>query len=120
MKRTKRIAAGVASLAMVASMALALPMGASAATAYDTTLATQTVSKSVSTDGTSANVTSETVNGTTTLKKVLRIDDTANIPKAEFKFTTKAGTAIAATYDSSNNKLLTLPVLAGVNPQSIT
>lgn len=120
MKRMKRIAAGAASLAMVASMALSMPLGASAATAYDTTLATQTVSKSVSTDGTSANVTSETVNGTTTLKKVLRIDDTANIPSATFKFTTSAGTAIEATYDSTNNKLLTLPVLAGVNPQSIT
>ena len=97
MKRTKRIAAGMASLAMIASMALSMPLGASAATAYDTTLATQTVSKSVSTDGTSANVTSETVNGTTTLKKVLRIDDTANIPSATFKFTTSAGTAIEAT-----------------------
>ena len=119
MKR-KRIAAGVASLAMAASMALSMPIGASAATAYDTTLATQEVSKSVSTDGTSANVTSETVNGTTTLKKVLQIDDTANIPSATFKFTTSAGTAIAATYNSETNALVTLPVLAGVNPQSIS
>ena len=118
MKR-KHFAAAAASLTMTAFLTF-VPFSANAETKYDTALATRIVNKSISTDGATAIITNETINGTATLKKVLRIDDTANIPKAEFKFITKAGTAIPATYDSSTNELKTMQVLAGVNPQKIT
>ena len=122
MKRTKRIAAGAASLAMVASMALSMPLGAGAAgTKYDVpsgsnnALITGTVSTSNAfsdTNGTaiSADITTD---NTTMLKKVLEIEDGTNIPACSFTFTATAGSAVNATNS-------TLAVLAGVDPDKIT
>lgn len=121
MKR-KRIAAGVASLAMAASMALSMPIGASAAgTNYDVpsgsnnALIAGTVSKtSAYSDTAGTALTNDlTTDNTTMLKKILEIEDGANIPACSFTFTATAGTAAAAT-DS------TLAVLAGVDPDKIT
>lgn len=122
MKRTKRIAAGIASLAMIASMALSMPLGASAAgTKYDVpsgsnnALITGTVSQSSAysdTNGTPITADLATDN-TTVLKKVLEIEDGANIPACSFTFTATAGSAVDATSS-------TLAVLAGVDPDKIT
>ena len=122
MKKMKRIAAGAASLAMIASMALSMPLGAGAAgTKYDVpgesnnALITGTVSKSSAysdTNGT-AIAADITTDNTTMLKKVLEIEDGVNIPACSFTFTATAGSAVAATNS-------TLAVLAGVDPDKIT
>ena len=118
MKRMKRIAAGAASLAMIASMAVAMPLGASAAaTAYEGIITGTTATNSALTESvtyTDSNSASQTINSynATELKKVLVIEDDANIPAVSFKYTASAGSAIAAT-------TTTHEVLAGLNPCSI-
>ena len=98
MKRTKRIAAGVALLAMVASMALSMPLGAGAAgTTYSSTLTTENGLK------------------TTTLDKYLVIDESANVPNSSFTFNVTAGTAIQADKDHGK-----LAVLAGIGTPTLT
>ena len=68
--KTKRIAAAVASLGLIASMAVVMPMGASAAgTTYSSTLTTDDALK------------------TTTLDKYLVMDAGANVPNSSFTFT---------------------------------
>ena len=96
--KTKRIAAEVASLGLIASMAVVMPMGASAAgTTYSSTLTTDDALK------------------TTTLDKYLVMDAGANVPNSSFTFTVTAGSAIAA--DKDNGKLA---VLAGVGSPALT
>ena len=108
MKRMKRIAAGAASLAMVASMALAMPLGASAVgTQYTAGLTTAT-------DGT--NPVSQ---NTTTIDKYLVMDVNANVPNANFDFSiapydsTSAEKAVITAASGSN-----LAVINGVTTQS--
>ena len=92
MKRTKRIAAGVASLAMVASMALSMPLGASAA---------------------GTNYTA--VNGSTTsFDKYLVMDEGSNVPNVSFEYTVTAGTA--QNFDASGK---TIAVYSGPTPENI-
>lgn len=125
MKRTKRIAAGVASLAMVASMAVAMPLGASAATEYTTNSDGTAVLVGGSdawltntvTDKDSATYTSRNA---TEFKKVLEIEDTANIPSVSFDYAVTSGPTIPATYDSTTKAVETLAVFAGIDPTLIT
>ena len=107
MKR-KRIAAGVASLAMAASMALSMPIGASAAgTAY-------TAGLTAATDGT--NPVSQNI---TTIDKYLVMDVNANVPNASFDFSIApynseaAEKAVIAEASGTN-----LAVINGVTAQS--
>jgi len=95
MKRTKRIAAGVASLAMVASMALALPMGASAANSTFTY--------------------TSVAGGTDTIKKYLVLDNDTTVPTASFSYTIAAGTPV--NYAGATG---TTAAYAGLNPTGIT
>lgn len=89
----KRFAAGVASLAMIASMAVAVPMGASA-------------------EGTN-NYTA--VKGTTTsFDKYLVMDEGANVPNVSFEYTVAAGTP--QTFSADNK---TIAVYAGPTPEKI-
>lgn len=118
MKKMKRIAAGAATLAIIASMALAMPMTASAeATKYSGIITGSSAKDSALT----GSVTYEDKNGTdqtftsynaAELKKILVIKDDANIPKVSFDYTASAGDAVAAT-------TTTHAVLAGVNPANI-
>lgn len=118
MKKMKRIAAGAATLAMIASMALAMPMTASAeATKYSGIITGSSAKDSALT----GSVTYEDKNGTdqtftsynaAELKKILVIKDDANIPKVSFEYTASPGDAVAAT-------TTTHAVLAGVNPAKI-
>ncbi len=118
MKKMKRIAAGAATLAMIASMALAMPMTASAeATKYSGIITGSSAKDSALT----GSVTYEDKNGTdqtftsynaAELKKILVIKDDANIPKVSFGYTASAGAAVAATET-------THAVLAGVSPANI-
>lgn len=88
----KRLAAGVASLAMTASLALALPMGASAAgTNYDT----------VKGEGTS-------------FDKYLVMNEGSNVPNVSFEYTVSAGAA--RTFDADEK---TIEVYAGPTPEKI-
>ena len=110
MKRTKRIAAGVASLAMVSSMALAMPMGASAAaTQYTPGLTTATA----------ADNTTPVSQNTTTIDKYLVLDVSASVPNATFDFSiapynsTAAEKAVITAASDSD-----LAVLNGVMTQS--
>ena len=133
MKRTKRIAAGVASLAMVASMALALPMGASAATSYDGLIGTTAPTGGVAATANNDNVNSLTIDNTgiegsndivsynaTEFKKVLEIEDTANIPNVTFNYAlTVPDAELSATYNADNS-VKTLAVFKGINPANIT
>ena len=134
MKRTKRIAAGVASLAMVASMALALPMGASAATSYTGLISTTDTngtsnatassnhSNTISLSGVTFNGTADstlTSYNATEFKKVLEIEDTANIPSVTFNYAVTVPSAeLPATYES-NGTLKTLAVFKGINADKI-
>ena len=118
MKKMKRIAAGAATLAMIASMALAMPMTASAeATKYSGIITGSSAKDSALT----GSVTYEDKSGTdqtltsynaAELKKILVIKDDANIPKVSFDYTASAGDAVAAT-------TTTHAVLAGVSPAKI-
>ena len=131
MKRMKRIAAGIASLAMVASMAVAMPLGASAATSYTgligTTAPTGGVAAAAANDNANKmTIASSAITGTenivsynaTEFKKVLEIEDTANIPAVTFNYeVTVPANETAATYESGTLK--TLAVFKGINPQSI-
>ena len=118
MKKMKRIAAGAATLAMIASMALAMPMTASAeATKYSGIITGSSAKDSALT----GSVTYEDKSGTdqtftsynaAELKKILVIKDDANIPKVSFDYTASPGDAVAAT-------TTTHAVLAGVNPAKI-
>ena len=118
MKKMKRIAAGAATLAMIASMALAMPMTASAeATKYSGIITGSSAKDSALT----GSVTYEDKSGTdqtftsynaAELKKILVIKDDANIPKVSFGYTASAGAAVAAT-------TTTHAVLAGVSPAKI-
>ena len=133
MKRTKRIAAGVASLAMVASMALALPMGASAATSYDGLIGTSAPTGGVAATANNDNVNSLTITNTaiegsndivsynaTEFKKVLEIEDTANIPNVTFNYAVTVPDAeLSATYNTDKT-IKTLAVFKGINPAAIT
>lgn len=97
MKRTKRIAAGAASLAMVASMALSMPLGAGAAgTQYTAGLTTAT-------DGT--NPVSQ---NTTTIDKYLVMDVNTNVPNANFDFS-------IAPYDSTSAEKAVITAASGSN-----
>lgn len=118
MKKMKRIAAGAATLAMIASMALAMPMTASAeATKYSGIITGSSAKDSALTgsvtykDASDADKTITSYNAAE-LKKILVIKDDANIPKVSFGYTASAGTAVAAT-------TTTHAVLAGVNPTKI-
>ena len=118
MKKMKRIAAGAATLAMIASMALAMPITASAeATKYSGIITGSSAKDSALT----GSVTYEDKSGTdqtftsynaAELKKILVIKDDANIPKVSFGYTASAGAAVAAT-------TTTHAVLAGVSPAKI-
>lgn len=118
MKKMKRIAAGAATLAMIASMALAMPMTASAeATKYSGIITGSSAKDSALT----GSVTYKDKSGTdqtftsynaAELKKILVIKDDANIPKVSFDYTASAGDAVAAT-------TTTHAVLAGVSPAKI-
>ena len=92
MKRTKRIAAGAASLAMAASMALAIPMGASAAGTNYTPVK----------------------GSTTTFDKYLVLDEGSNVPNVSFEYTVTAGTA--QNFDADGK---TIAVYAGPTPENI-
>lgn len=132
MKR-KRIAAGVASLAMAASMALSMPIGASAATAYTGLINTEntngTSTATASSDKSNTiSLSGVTVNGTanstltsynaTEFKKVFEIEDTANIPSVTFNYdVTVPDEELPATYD--NGTLKTLAVFKGINADKI-
>ncbi len=93
MKKMKRIAAGAATLAMIASMALAMPMTASAeATKYSGIITGSSAKDSALT----GSVTYKDKSGTdqiftsynaAELKKILVIKDDANIPKVSFDYT---------------------------------
>jgi hypothetical protein len=118
MKKMKRIAAGAATLAMIASMALAMPMTASAeATKYSGIITGSSAKDSALTgsvtykdkSGTDQTLTSYNA---AELKKILVIKDDANIPKVSFDYTASAGDAVAAT-------TTTHAVLAGVSPAKI-
>ncbi len=108
MKRMKRIAAGAASLAMIASMALSMPLGASAAgTQY-------TAGLTNATDGT--NPVSQ---NTTTIDKYLVMDVNANVPNASFDFSiapynSEADEKAVITAASDSN----LAVINGVTAQT--
>ena len=133
MKRMKRIAAGAASLAMVASMALSMPLGASAATEYtgliSTTNTNGTSTVTASSDRSNTiSLNGVTVNGAanstltsynaTEFKKVLEIEDTANIPSVTFNYAVTVPTEeLPATYDG--NTLKTLAVFKGINADKI-
>ncbi len=118
MKKMKRIAAGAATLAMIASMALAMPMTASAeATKYSGIITGSSAKDSALT----GSVTYKDKSGTdqiftsynaAELKKILVIKDDANIPKVSFDYTASPGEAVAAT-------TTTHAVLAGVSPAKI-
>ncbi|MBP3793708.1 MAG: hypothetical protein ILA24_06685 [Ruminococcus sp.] len=114
----KRIAAGAATLAMIASMALAMPMTASAeATKYSGIITGSSAKDSALTgsvtykDANDADQTFTSYNAAE-LKKILVIKDDANIPKVSFGYTASAGEAVAAT-------TTTHAVLAGVSPANI-
>ena len=92
MKRTKRIAAGAASLAMAASMALAIPMGASAAGTNYTPVK----------------------GSTTTFDKYLVLDEGSNVPNVSFEYTVTAGAA--QNFNASGK---TIAVYAGPTPEKI-
>lgn len=92
MKRTKRIAAGAASLAMAASMALAIPMGASAAGTNYTAVK----------------------GSTTTFDKYLVLDEGSNVPNVSFEYTVAAGTA--QNFDAAGK---TIAVYSGPTPEKI-
>ncbi len=133
MKRMKRIAAGAASLAMVASMALSMPLGASAATAYTGLISTTNTngtsaatassdhSNTISLSGVNFNGTANstlTSYNATEFKKVLEIEDTANIPSVTFNYAVTVPTEeLPATYDG--NTLKTLAVFKGINADKI-
>ena len=86
------IAAGAASLAMVASMALSMPLGASTA-------------------GTNY----AAVNGSTTsFDKYLVMDEGSNVPNVSFEYTVTAGTA--QNFDASGK---TIAVYSGPTPENI-
>jgi len=118
MKKMKRIAAGAATLAMIASMALAMPMTASAeATKYSGIITGSSAKDSALT----GSVTYEDKSGTdktitsynaAELKKILVIKDDANIPNVSFNYTAEPGMAINASASTHE-------VLAGLNPASI-
>ena len=116
MNKKKRIVAGVASLAMVASIALAMPLGASAVT-YDGIITTDNAKNSALTgsvtyrDAEGSEQTIRSYNATE-LKKILIVKDDVDIPKVSFTYTASAGTAIAATETTHE-------VLAGLNPANI-
>ena len=118
MKKMKRIAAGAATLAMIASMALAMPMTASAeATKYSGIITGSSAKDSALTGSVTYEDKSDTDKTITSynaaeLKKILVIKDDANIPKVSFDYTASAGTAVAAT-------TTTHAVLAGVSPAKI-
>ena len=87
----KSIAAAVASLGMIASMAVAMPLGASAADKYTA------------------------VNGTTTtFDKYLVMDEGANVPNVSFEYTVEAGTAQEFKADDK-----TIAIYAGPTPEKI-
>ena len=117
MKRTKRIAAGVASLAMVASMALSMPLGAGAAGSYgtgtlnSTDIAANAEGKYADNKGTAVSAIPASVN-TTVLKKVLEVDDDTTIPQCSFTITASAGNALEG--DANH-----LQVFAGVGYDKI-
>ena len=112
--KMKKHLAKIAAFAMMASMAAAMPIGASAAGNYNGLIddTVDTDSAYSDTNGTEL-VADITTNNTTMLKKVLEIEDGANIPACSFTFTATAGSAVEA----GNN---TLAVLAGVDADKIT
>lgn len=118
MKKMKRIAAGAATLAMIASMALAMPMTASAeATKYSGIITGSSAKDSALTESVTYKNASDadktfTSYNAAELKKILVIKDDANIPKVSFGYTASAGDAVAAT-------TTTHAVLAGVSPAKI-
>ena len=133
MKRMKRIAAGAASLAMVASMALSMPLGASAATAYTGLIGTTAPAGGVAATAINDNVNKLTIANTaiqgsndilsynaTEFKKILEIEDTANIPNVTFNYAVTVPDAeLSATYNADNS-VKTLAVFKGINPANIT
>lgn len=96
MKKYRRFANLIASAAIIASIA-AVPMSASAATTYSSTLTTIDALK------------------TTTLDKYLVMKADANVPNAQFTFSVTSGAPVTA--DKENG---TLAVLAGVGTPVLT
>ena len=133
MKRMKRIAAGIASLAMVASMAVAMPLGASAATSYTGLIGTTAPTGGVAAAANNDNVNRLTIANSaiegsndivsynaTEFKKILEIEDTANIPNVTFNYAVTVPNAeLSATYNADNS-VKTLAVFKGINPANIT
>lgn len=81
MKRTKRIVAGFASLAMTAFMAVAMPFGASAADPFTYT---------------------GVVGGEFTFNKYLVVDENATIPKITFNYTITPDTDVSTAHLTSD------------------
>ena len=113
--KKRRFFAGFAAAAIAASVMASVPV--SAATTYDGIITGTTAKNSALTESvtyTDSTDTSQTINSynATELKKVLVIEDDANIPAVSFNYTASVGTAIAAT-------TTTHEVLAGLNPSSI-
>ncbi len=115
--KTRKLAALSAAIAMAASMtAMVVPVEVSAAGSDygSNALLTSDVSHSSAySDNSGTALTKDiTTQNTTLLKKILEVEDDANIPACTFTFTASAGTAKEATGS-------TLAVLAGVNPDKI-
>ena len=106
-KMTKRLVAMVSSIAVM-TLAVGVPVAVGAAN-------NDYIS---GTDSTKSDFATDSLN-TTTIKKVLQIEDTSAIPQVNFTYTTTAGAAVAATYDN-NSDIVTMEVLAGVDPDKIT
>ena len=112
--KMKRIAAAI-SVSVFASLAAVMPMSASADGNYGENALLKLPVKAADgysdMNGTQLTADITTLN-TTQLKKILEIEDGANIPACSFTMTASAGKAADSTAD-------TLPVLAGVHPEKI-
>ncbi len=123
MRKNIRIAAALASLAVLSSVAAPAVSAAAVPTGqkYKGLVSAYTGTSTVTTANDNYNAV--TVEGLTTynateFKKVLEIEDTANIPAVTFTYTVEPSEQnIPATYEGNNVK--TLAVYKGINPGNI-
>lgn len=126
--KKKRIFATIMASLMSISMMSAFPMGASAAaTEYSGLISTDTTNSTPSNDAwlqykisqNNITATNDLISyNATEFKKVLEIEDTANIPACSFTYTVTApSTNIPATYNGTDVK--TLAVFPGVGADAI-
>lgn len=120
MKKRQIFAAAAASLIMASAMA-SLPVSA-AGTSYNGLISSGTPSNNAWLTDTVTDKagTTITTHNATEFKKVLEIEDTANIPACSFDYEVTVPTAnVSATYDETTKAIKTLAVFKGIGADKI-